>query len=53
MKKKLKLFRGEEEKLRIKNLTGGYVVVTTDGQVRFDLYAAEKKTAGRRRPAKS
>jgi len=35
-----------EEKLRIKNLTGGYVVVGKDGSVKFDLYPEEKQKKG-------
>jgi hypothetical protein len=38
-----KLFRGEEEKFRVKCITGGHVVITTDGQIRFDLYPEGKK----------
>jgi len=31
-----------KEKLRIKNLTGGYIVIEENGKVKFDLYPEDK-----------
>jgi len=52
---KKKIFRGEEEKFRVKCIAGGYVVVTTAGEVRFDLYPEDKKPRkiGKKGPAQS
>ncbi len=44
--KKTEIFHGQEVKLRIKNRTGGDVVIFKDGTVQFDLYCEEERTAG-------
>jgi len=36
-----------EEKLRIKNLAGGYVVMGKDRSVKFNLYPEKQKKGGK------